>query len=139
MRIMSIVISLGVGGYVLWKLGNPLPFLLNSCLDKVACEATASAAASDARRPGLRVELYDPALESRLGIKAENDVPFRISSSEYLWIEDGVDNGHRPPRGSLSRRANLRLEGLGQPGAHGVCLIQEGGHRRCIAVIQSNG
>lgn len=135
MRTASIVIIMGAGAYVVWKLGNPLPALADSCRDHTDCARAVPAASSEARLPGLRVELYDPAMEPLPRDGNPEAGPAWISSAESPWIVEARGGGGRPPGAVPVTPVTFRLAGLGQPGASGVCLVRDGGKRRCVAFI----
>jgi hypothetical protein len=135
MRIASIIISMGAGAYVVWQLGNPVPVLVESCRDNTNCAAALPTAAAEARLPGLRVELYDPAMEPRLRDAAAETGPVWISSAETPWIVAAGGRGGPPPGPGPVAPATFSLAGLGQPGASGICLVRDGGKRRCVAFI----
>lgn len=120
---------------MIWKLGNPLPVLVDSCRDNTGCVRAIPVASSEARLPGLRVELYDPAMEPRLGDENPEAGPVWISSAESPWIVDARD-GAGPPSGPVpATPVSFSVAGLGQPGASGICLVRDGGKRRCVAFI----
>lgn len=136
MRIVPIMISFGIGAYVVWKLGSPAALLPESCQDKAGCVNASAVAASGIQLPGLRVELYDPADEPLMGAVDERFAPIRIATAEVPWIRQGEGRGPAPEP-SPAAHSNVSLAGLGQPGAHGVCLALNGGTRRCVAFIHA--
>lgn len=135
MRIVTIAIGFGVGAYVVWKLGDPSEVLLESCRGQTDCVAAAPVAVSEARLPGLRVQVYDPAIEPRRRNENDDPGPVRISLAETPWILDGLGGDGSPPGPISASPFNVSLTGLGQPGAHGVCFALDGGKRRCVAFI----
>lgn len=136
MRIVPIMISFGIGAYVVWKLGSPAALLVEPCRDKAGCVNASAVAASGIQLPGLRVELYDPANEPLVDAADERFAPIRIATAEVPWIRRGEGRGPAPEP-SPAARSNVSLAGLGQPGAHGVCLALNGGSRRCVAFIHA--
>lgn len=135
MRIVPIMISFGIGAYVVWKLGSPAALLPEPCQDKAGCVNASAVAASGVQLPGLRVELYDhPAIEPLMDAANDRHAPIRIATAEIPWIRRGEGRGPAPEP-SPAAPSNVSLAGLGQPGAHGVCLALNGGSRRCVAFI----
>lgn len=135
MRIVGIMISSGVGVYIMWQVANPLPVLLEPCLKNTVCVA-ANPVAAGIQLPALRVELYDPAIESRLGPGRREPRPVRIVSAEVPWILDG--GAAAAPGPGSSRFSDFRMTRLGRPGAQGVCLVLDGGRPRCLALIDGH-
>lgn len=120
---------------MIWKLGNPLPAPADSCRDNTDCAEAAPVASSEARLPGLRVELYDPAMEPPLRDENREAGPVWISPAESPWIVEARGGGGHPTGAIPVTPVTFRLTGLGQPGASGVCLVRDGGKRRCVAFI----
>ena len=137
MRIVPIMISFGIGAYVVWRLGSPAAVLLEPCQDKAGCVNASAVAASGIQLPGLRVELYDPATEPLMDAADERFAPIRIATAEVPWIRRGESRGPAPEP-SPAAPSNVSLAGLGQPGAHGVCLALNGGRRHCVGVIPAH-
>lgn len=136
MRIVSMIIGLAMGAYITLKVVAPLPASAHPCGDKTDCTGpSVPAASSDARRPGLRIALYDPAMAPQRQYETEAPHAAWVSSAESDSVVSGMIERLRPGTPASRQAAGFKVTGLGQPGAQGVCLVFDGGKRRCLAVI----
>lgn len=129
MRIVNLLIGLSVGAYIAWKVVSPLPVPANPCLDSMECaRPSPRPAPSVVPGPGLRIELYDPAMEPRRRYEDEAPHPAWISSAE-------IDALAAPGTDAPARRQGLgfTVTGLQTPGGQGLCLVPDHGPRRCVA------
>lgn len=138
MRTVSLVISMAVGAYVVWNLASASPDPAASCRDKTGCADAIPGPPPKDRRQGLRIEVYDPATEPRFHAQDPEAAPVWISSAETPWIVDGGGAGGAPSGAVPASPRNVRVSGLGQAGASGVCLAVDGGMRRCLAFIRAH-
>jgi len=124
MRIASMMIGLAVGSYITWRTVVPLPEADPCGFDPNCAVPSRPIPSSDLAREGLRIALYDPAVEPE---------------------SDGAYATWRPPaEPALGREAvradssGFRVTRFGQAGAQGLCLALDGERRRCVALIHAN-
>lgn len=136
MRIMPVLIGVAVGVYVTWKVAAPLPASANSCLDSTDCgRPPVEVAASEAAPPGLRIALYDPALEPERRYDSHKPDAAWTSSAEAAPVVPDIDGRLGSVAAGLRQAVDFKLAPLDRPGAHGLCLVPEYGKRRCVAFI----
>ncbi len=140
MRISALVLGFSGGAYVMWKVASPLPDALPSCLAAADC-APPPAVTAPPMTPlpppplpqGLRVVLYDPALEPLSRMADARPHILGWISSEDAGGAEGVTavDGSEP-----AAPARFRIVGLGQAGAQGACAVFDGRKLQCVAILK---
>lgn len=121
MRILILLLGFSAGAYLMLRLTMEMPVPPRACLADASCVVgELMATPSPAPRPGLRVEVYDPALEP--WPSGEIHEPARLVTP----LAEDV----RPI--ALPR---VEIVPLGRPDAHGVCAAVNGKRLHCVALF----
>ena len=131
MRILTLLIGFSAGAYLMLRLTTAMPVQPPVCPPDSVC------AVQDSRAPpprqGLRVVVYDPALE-----------PWSPSepTEESAHLEARLAENHLPVDGSRSAERTglitppkLAIVPLAEPDAQGLCAALNGRRLHCVALL----
>ncbi|MFN3816146.1 hypothetical protein [Brevundimonas sp.] len=131
MRILTLLIGVSAGAYMMLRLTTAMPDPARSCLPDLVCAVGESLSTpAEPSRPGLRVVVYDPVLEprERPGVSRTTD--------DLAWRSDDVVTGHLAvARTEADSPSGFRILPMGQPGARGVCAAFDGRRLHCLALL----
>ncbi|WP_426051749.1 hypothetical protein [Brevundimonas sp. SL161] len=121
MRVSGLLLGFSVGVYLMWKVAVPAPDAPLSCSVAPDCAVATGGSpdATPAAQPGLRVVVYDPAIEPRDRAHEGPHSPGWTSAEDTSLADRPVF----PPAANVIPLPRFRIVGLDQANAHGACAV----------------